>query len=192
MILAKSVISGLVQKTTPKTVTKTLTSNQQKAIDWAMQQKHSIAVISTPSNQAKLSWIRGLAISSGLKQKGLTVVPAADVKELYTEKEKATLFRDQINVLTAQQGEMLARETEYQSRISGFATELALGTNKAAILQGQLSDTQTQYQDILNKYNQLLANPEENTKGTDWGNIAILGIIAVGGIILLSSFIGRK
>jgi len=184
--------------TSPKTVVKTLTAPQKEAIQWQQQQKLGTALLSTPHSQKVVSTLKAAQISATLQTKGYSMVPTSDVQGLYTEAEKAKNFADQLNILRGQQEQLWSENVGYQQKISQYSQELAVGTNKAAILQGQLSDTQSMYETLLGKYNTLLNQGGGGTGGggfdfgsIDWKQIGLLAALAIGGIMLFGAVLKK-
>lgn len=187
LVVAGNPVSSLVSN--PSAVTKQLTTAQQDAINQAYNRKMGIAILQSASFQKVSSIVKAKTILAGIDKSGMEINPKGTGTLIYTAQEQANTMRDALNVLSAQQQEWGAKQTDYLSRISQNESLLATATNRMGILSGQLETTQSKYLELQKKYNELLENPP--SEGIDimsfinkYGLWIALG---VGAIILLPS-----
>ena len=163
--IVSSNVSSLVTK--PSAITKQLTTAQKDAINAAYNRKMGISIIKSDAFQKVSGIVKAKVILGDIRNAGLEINPGGTGALLYTAAEQAASNRDALNLLSSQQQEWGAMQTDYISRISANETVLATATNKLGITLGQLETTQSKYLTLQEKYNELLNNPPSNPELPD-------------------------
>ena len=166
----------------------TLSPTQQAAVDVSRNQRMTSWLNANPMVSSKITALRTAAQVSSLNKQGLAIIPrtALDESQNYIASQSLAM-----EALTKQNQTQQSALSDYYSRLTDAMQQLQAGTQQGAIYKEQL-----QY--VTNAYNQLKNNPTNPTPtgstdtGTNWGNIAIIGIVAIAAVILLGSFIKRK
>lgn len=177
-------------------VTPSYTTAQKEAIAQAQNLQLGSQLVSAKSNQKMIAFLRSASIVKNLQGQGLEIIPSSTISELKTDQEKAASFRDQLNALMGQQQQWSTAQAGYLQKIAGFQTELSKATAEGAVAKGQLTLLGSQYEDLWQRYQDLLNKPPE--PGIDifggltdalkkYGVYAIIGVLG-----LVALYVGIK
>jgi hypothetical protein len=94
-------------------------------------------------------------------------------------------------------GDVSKIATAKQNLVNTVTSPLAQGTFQGEVYKSQVANTTTVYERLVERYNEIIREGTGGTNnapaatGTNWGNIALIGIAVIGVVILLGAFIKR-
>jgi len=176
------ILSGNGTKTNVVSISPKLSPTQQAAVDVSRNLRMTAWLNKNPMISSKITALRTAKVVTDIQKSGISFVPT---NTLTAQQNELNTTKTALETVTKTMQEQQTAQSDMFNRLSNAVQTLQQGTVQGAVSKAQLGYTTSAFETLK-------ANPETVSTGIDFQTLIILGAVAIGGILVLSSVLGKK